>query len=128
MSIGNLKDYGNKGNNFPWQLKMLQGQQCACDALQEIVDNINVPIRPAILREFGNVSSIPFNCFSVSFSSVGTADALISFDAGLNFVSVPAGTTINMDASGVNNFYASGQFFWDTVTNAGSELLITYNA
>ena len=25
MSIGNLKDYGNKGNNFPWQLKMLQG-------------------------------------------------------------------------------------------------------
>ena len=25
MSIGNLKDEGNKGNNFPWQLKMLQG-------------------------------------------------------------------------------------------------------
>ena len=25
MSIGNLKDYGNKGNNFPWQYKMLQG-------------------------------------------------------------------------------------------------------
>lgn len=39
MSIGNLKDYGNKGNNFPWQLKMLVGQQCACDALQELVDN-----------------------------------------------------------------------------------------
>lgn len=36
MSIGNLKDYGNKGNNFPWQLKMLQGQQCACDYLKEI--------------------------------------------------------------------------------------------
>jgi hypothetical protein len=34
MSIGNLKDYGNKGNNFPWQLKMLIGQQCACDQLQ----------------------------------------------------------------------------------------------
>jgi hypothetical protein len=25
MSIGNLKDTGNQGNNFPWQLKMLQG-------------------------------------------------------------------------------------------------------
>lgn len=25
MSIGNLKDYGNKGNNFPWQRKVLQG-------------------------------------------------------------------------------------------------------
>jgi hypothetical protein len=39
MSIGNLKNNGNKGNNFPWQLKMLLGQQCACDALQELVDN-----------------------------------------------------------------------------------------
>lgn len=25
MSIGNLKDSGNKGNNFPFQLKTLQG-------------------------------------------------------------------------------------------------------
>jgi len=32
MSIGNLKDYGNKGNNFPWQLKMLQGLQAIADA------------------------------------------------------------------------------------------------
>lgn len=25
MSIGNLKTYGNKGNNFPFQLKTLKG-------------------------------------------------------------------------------------------------------
>ncbi len=24
MSVGNLKDYGNKGNNFPYQLQGLQ--------------------------------------------------------------------------------------------------------
>ena len=36
MSIGNLKDYGNKGNNFPWQLKMLKGLQCTCDQLKEL--------------------------------------------------------------------------------------------
>ena len=36
MSIGDTKSYGNKGNNFPWQLKMLEGQQCACDYLKEI--------------------------------------------------------------------------------------------
>lgn len=36
MSVGNLKTEGNKGNNFPWQLKMLMGQQCACDALKAI--------------------------------------------------------------------------------------------
>jgi hypothetical protein len=39
MSIGNVKTEGSKGNNFPWQLKMLVGQQCACDALKELVDN-----------------------------------------------------------------------------------------
>jgi hypothetical protein len=39
MSIGNVKTEGSKGNNFPWQLKMLMGQQCACDALNEIADN-----------------------------------------------------------------------------------------
>jgi len=39
MSIGNLKDSGNQGNNFPWQLKMLLGQQCACDQLTAIAAN-----------------------------------------------------------------------------------------
>jgi len=39
MSVGNLKTEGNKGNNFPWQIKMLLGQQCACDALSNIADN-----------------------------------------------------------------------------------------
>ena len=33
MSIGNLKTDGNKGNNFPWQLKMLQGIQGIINAL-----------------------------------------------------------------------------------------------
>jgi hypothetical protein len=33
MSIGNLKDSGNQGNNFPWQLKVLQGLQCTCDGI-----------------------------------------------------------------------------------------------
>ena len=36
MSIGNLKDYGNKGNNFPFQKKVLDGLQCNCDELKDI--------------------------------------------------------------------------------------------
>ena len=32
MSIGNLKDTGNQGNNMPWQWKMLQGIQAIADA------------------------------------------------------------------------------------------------
>ena len=39
MSAGDLKTDGLKGNNFPWQLKMLLGQQCACDQLTEINAN-----------------------------------------------------------------------------------------
>ena len=39
MSIGNLRDSGNQSNNFPWQLKMLLGQQCACDELAAINAN-----------------------------------------------------------------------------------------
>ena len=39
MSVGNLKTDGQKGNNFPWQLKMLLGQQCACDELAAINAN-----------------------------------------------------------------------------------------
>jgi hypothetical protein len=38
-SIGNLKNSGLQGNNFPWQLKMLMGQQCACDQLTAIAAN-----------------------------------------------------------------------------------------
>lgn len=39
MSIGNLKDSGNQGNNFPWQWKMLLGQQGALDELIAINAN-----------------------------------------------------------------------------------------
>jgi len=38
MSVGNLKDYGNKGNNFPWQLKMLQG----LDILNTSINNSSI--------------------------------------------------------------------------------------
>lgn len=36
MSIGNLKTQGGKGTNYPFQLKVLQGLQCACDQLKAI--------------------------------------------------------------------------------------------
>lgn len=49
MSIGNLKDSGNQGNNFPWQLKMLLGQQCACDALQDVVANTD-DVEPLLIQ------------------------------------------------------------------------------
>ena len=44
MSIGNLKDQGNKGNNFPYQLRNLQ-------LLGEIADNTAVPCCPTAATE-----------------------------------------------------------------------------
>jgi hypothetical protein len=40
MSIGNLKDSGNQGNNFPWQLKVLQGLQDIINESGDIIDII----------------------------------------------------------------------------------------
>jgi hypothetical protein len=37
MSIANIKDSGNQGNNMPWQWKMLQG-------LQEIANKVGQPL------------------------------------------------------------------------------------
>lgn len=36
MSIGNLKDTGNQGTNFPYQLKTLQGLQQIADGISGI--------------------------------------------------------------------------------------------
>jgi hypothetical protein len=229
MSIGNTKSYGNKGNNFPFQLNVLEGLQCACDqlklvegntdqiegtllailsALQNgqdfeamlVVDNAgvtwleirvwdpatssflppvyylagsNVPGIPAapityinpntylalitsytlnlvamasslttiqgdtstlpliltntnpnsrtptFLRDVATVTIIP-QCYSVSFASVGTADALI------NGIPLSPGQTINFDAGSLNNYLVAGSFTADTSVNTGSELLITY--
>ena len=228
MSIGNTKSYGNKGNNFPFQLNVLEGLQCACDqlklvegntdqiegtllailgALQNgqdfeallVVDALNVtwleiriydpsipgflppvyylagsnipgiptaPITyinpntylalitsytlnlvamaatltnidtsnnaiqtntnpnartPFYLRDIATLTVIP-QCYSVSFASVGTADALI------NGTPLSPGQTINFDAGSLNNYLVAGSFTADTSVNTGSELLITYIA
>jgi len=84
-------------------------------------------VTPVILFESGANGNIADPVYSVSFASNGTADALISFDGGSNYVALPSGTTINMDAAGLGNMYPGDLFYWDTTTNAGSSLIITYN-
>jgi hypothetical protein len=143
MSIGNTKEYGNKGNNFPYQLKSLQGLQCACDQLKEVVINttglateatlVDVEINtlattnllspisrtPGILRVSGSNGSIAVVTYSISFSNVGTANATV------NTVIIKPGETINFDAGALNNTFASGAFVYSTTTS-GAELLIIY--
>lgn len=130
MSIGNTKEYGNKGNNFPYQLKSLQGLQCACDQLTEIVTNTATIINQLggtpgaqrtanILRVASTTGTIGSNVYSISFSNVGTGDATV------NGVILKQGETINFDAGTLNNYFPLGTFSYDTTTS-GAELLITY--
>jgi hypothetical protein len=88
----------------------------------------NVIIIPGIISSTGDsVTPLAFRIRSVSFASNGTAAALVSFDSGTTYVSLTAGVTVNMDAGGLNNFYDTGTFTYDTSTNVGASLLITYN-
>jgi hypothetical protein len=121
------------GLNTNWQLNVLRGLQNVADQIQNS-GNVNpsptapINIRPGLIISSGVAPTvINTRVYSISFASNGTAAALISFDGGATYNAIPAGTTINMDANGLNNFYAANTFGYDTQTNAGSSLIITYN-
>ena len=85
MSIGNLKDYGNKGNNFPWQLKVLEGLQKIYDFL---VGSSAVTTRtPVILSDTG-AGGISVT-YGFSIANVGGAAGTV------NGITLPAGATVN---------------------------------
>jgi hypothetical protein len=140
MSIGNLRDSGNQSNNFPWQLKMLQGLQGIINELQgtldvEIVaplgqqimdDSVSVVIAsdqagvertPNFLRPTGVAGTTPAGIFSASFASVGTANATVGG------IIVKPGETLNLDGGAINNTLSA--IAYDTTT-AGAELIIIY--
>jgi len=86
-----------------------------------------VQITPNIEISENDTATITDPVYSISFANIGTADGLISFDSGATQVNLSPGVTINMDAGGLGNFYAGAVFTWDTQTNLGSKLIITYN-
>jgi hypothetical protein len=86
-----------------------------------------VQITPNIQVSENDIATITDPIYSISFANIGTADALVSFDFGATQENIPPGVTINMDAGGLGNFYASATFAWDTQSNLGSKLVITYN-
>ena len=137
MSIGNLKTEGNKGNNFPYQLKVLQGLQCVCDQLKELnvdttaieaalldiegtlqqleTNTTGVARTPNFLRPSGSAGTVAAGVFSMSFASTGTANATVGG------MTLKPGETINFDAGALNN--TLGAVAYDT-TAVGAELII----
>jgi hypothetical protein len=85
MSIGNLKDYGNKGNNFPWQLKVLEGLQKIYDFL---VGSSAVTTRTPVIISDTGAGGISVT-YGFSIANVGAASGTV------NGITLPAGTTVN---------------------------------
>jgi hypothetical protein len=112
-------------NNVP----VLVGQQACSDSLAVTLctQQAGVKITPNIQVSINEIAIITDPVYSVSFANIGTADALVSFDTGLTTVPLSPGVTVNMDAGGLGNFYESATFAWDTQSNLGSKLVITYN-
>lgn len=102
-SIGNLKNSGLKGNNWPWQYKMLQGQQCACDYLKEIDLNTD-QIEPLLVQILAAIQNgTDFEAFLVVDANdvtwlevrvwnpaTGTFDPPVYFAVGSNTPGTPA--------------------------------------
>lgn len=94
MSIGNLQDYGSKGTNFPWQLKMLQGIQGIITALTSPPSSI---LRsPNILSDTG-AGSVPILNYGFSIANVGAANGTVKT------VTLKPGETISFDGGALNN-------------------------
>jgi hypothetical protein len=111
MSIGNLKTEGNKGNNFPFQLKVLQGLQsiaantsdsltCCSDTgatLKDIATALQGAERTPGVLSTTTSGTTPIGAYSVSIANVGSAAGVV------NAQSIPAGTTLNFDGGVLNN-------------------------
>ena len=114
MSVGDLKTDGLKGNNFPWQLKMLKGLQGIINAIIAIPPTPALSKVPVIKRKSGVTFGISVQIQSISIACSATSGASISVstDNGVNFVSVLPGETVYYDAGALNNYFAANLFYY----------------
>jgi hypothetical protein len=83
---------------------------------------------PVAIASFGDTLTLITDVVkSISFASNGTDDALITVDGGATFITLAPGTTVNLDAGGIDNSYIASIFGYDTDSNPGSSLIIVYN-
>jgi hypothetical protein len=122
MSIGNLKTEGNKGNNFPFQLKVLQGLQALIDSTSANIDcctDLNKLLqsreRTVTVINATGPDTTPGGVFSVSIANVGTASGTVGG------ATIPAGTTLNFDAGVLNNTLTAISY-----DATGTTFIVTY--
>jgi len=91
-SIGDLKNSGLQGNNWPWQYKMLFGLQAILNAFTGVTPGA---VRTPHILNANTTGTVP-PCYSFSIANVGAAIGTVG---GQN---LPAGATVNFSAE-LNN-------------------------
>lgn len=92
MSIGNLKDTGNQGNNLPFQWKVLQGLQAILDQVSQPLDCTEDSI--AICDPDGDKLDVNAN---------GSINTVIQNVAGTSVTTTTVGTDVGLDVNIINN-------------------------
>ena len=98
MSVGNLKDSGNKGNNFPFQLNVLKG---ISGAFANLVDIFNLLSAIKELESGTTITrpttsgTINTGQLSVSIANVGTANGTVKG------VTLKPGETVSFSGGGI---------------------------
>jgi len=113
-SIGDLKNSGLQGNNWPWQYKVLKGLDCICDGIGQLNPLLSPQTRDANIVSDSGSGSIP-QCYGFSIANVGASAGLVAGQ------SLPPGTTVNFDPAGLNNIING--IAYDAT---GTTFLITY--
>lgn len=91
-----------------------------------ILQTINGVVKNASTRrESASSGIISAAVNSISFASVGTANAQISSNGGVDYVTLKPGETVSYSAGDINNYFSGSTFAFNT-TLANSELLIIY--
>jgi hypothetical protein len=129
MSVGDLKTDGLKGNNFPWQLKMLKGLQGIINAIIAIPAPVPTPALskvPVIKRISGTtlLINVAIQSISIACPATSSTNINVSTDGTASSVNVLPKETVYYDAGTLNNYFAANLFYIDTTS--GGEALITY--
>jgi hypothetical protein len=117
MSIGNIRTYGQKGSNMPFQLRVLEGIQTLVNSLTPSTSTSTAALLSSTTSGTINVATK-----SISFhNNDANNPAILNVNGGGN-VNIPPGVTVNFDA-GANAKYPAGHFVYDAT---GSSFIISY--
>ena len=116
MSIGNLKTDGQKGNNFPWQYKMLVGLDAILVALSGGGSYLAPQIKITNILRTSTTGTITAGKYSVSFANMST-----TANATVKGVILQPGEVVNFDAGTLNNTLDAIIF-----DGSGGDLLIIF--